>query len=139
MREAARQSILVAGVAAAAVVLWMVPQGAAAGGMWSGLPQSMIATTPDPTPDPTMEPEAPGSTTPESTSPTTEPEDTTADTPLDDALVGAGDPDSDIDTTTAAIAVVGFIALVGLASWWMVRRSDPDAAPMPPRPPSDLI
>jgi hypothetical protein len=135
--------MLVAGVAAAAVVLWAVPQGAAARGVWSGLPSSMIATTPDPTPgttpDPTLEPEAPASTPPESTTAITEPEDSTSDTSLDDALVGAGDPDSEIDTTTAAIAVVGFITLVGLASWWMVRRSDPDAAPMPPRPPSDLI
>ena len=70
---------------------------------------------------------------------TTEPDDTTAGTTIGDALVGAGDPDSDIDTTTAAIAVVGFVALLALASWWMVRRSDPDAAPMPPPPPSDLI
>jgi hypothetical protein len=151
MREAARRSVLVVGVAAAAVVLWAVPQGAAARGVWSGLPSSMIATTPDPTPgttpdptpDPTLEPEAPDSTPPESTTESTtestEPEDSTSDTSLDDALVGAGDPDSEIDTTTAAIAVVGFIALIGLASWWMVRRSDPDAAPMPPQPPSDLI
>ena len=44
----------------------------------------------------------------------------------------------------AFLAVVGFVLLVGLASWWMVRRSDPDAEPMPPvppstPPPSDLI
>jgi len=60
----------------------------------------------------------------------------------DDTLVGAGDPDGDIDTTVAAIAVIGFVILLGVASWWMVRRSDPDAQPMPPRsspPPSDLI
>jgi hypothetical protein len=133
MREAARWSALVVGVAAAAVSLWAVPHGVAAGEVWSGQPTSTIdGSTNDTTPEP-------GTTEPESTTATTEPDDTAADTTIGDALVGAGDPDSDIDTTTAAIAVVGFIALIGLASWWMVRRSDPDAAPMPPQPPSDLI
>lgn len=134
MREAARWSTLVVGVTTAAT-LWAVPYGAAVASAWSGVPPSMIATTPDPT----LEPGAPASTPPESTTATTEPDDSTPDTSLDDTLVGAGDPDSDIDSTTAAIAVLGFIALVGLASWWMVRRADPDAAPMPPPPPSDLI
>lgn len=69
---------------------------------------------------------------------TTEPGDSTP----DDTLVGAGDPDDDIDTTVAVLAVVGFAILLGVASWWMVRRSNPDAQPMPPTagpPPSDLI
>ena len=85
---------------------------------------------------------APSETTPETTVPaapeTTEPEDSTP----DDTLVGAGDPDDDIDTTVAVLAVVGFAILLGVASWWMVRRSNPDAQPMPPQgspPPSDLI
>jgi hypothetical protein len=140
MRETARWPALVVGVAAAAVSLWAVPNNAAAGHAWSSLPMpSMIAASTGTTTDPTTEPAAPDSTPPDSTTATTEPDDSTSDTSLDDGLVGAGDPDSDIDTTTAAIAIVGFIALIGLASWWMVRRSDPDAAPMPPRPPSDLI
>ena len=85
---------------------------------------------------------APSETTPETTVPaapeTTEPEDSTP----GDTLVGAGDPDDDVDTTVAVIAVVGFAILLGVASWWMVRRSNPDAQPMPPKagpPPSDLI
>lgn len=62
----------------------------------------------------------------------------------EDALVGAGEPDTDIDGTVAFVAVVGFLILLAIASWWMVRRSDPDAQPMPPRPAgggpeSDLI
>lgn len=90
---------------------------------------------------------APSDTTPVSTEPappeTTVPDDGAPDesTP-DDTLVGAGTPDDDIDTTVAVVAVVGFVILLGVASWWMVRRSDPDAQPMPPRggsPPSDLI
>ena len=141
MREAARWSTLVIVVWAA---LWAPPTAAAAD-VWSGpaasTTPSPTATTPAPTAT-TPEPDttdAPNTTEPESTIATTEPDDSTADTATDDALVGAGDPDSDIDTTTAAIAVVGFVALLALASWWMVRRSDADAAPMPPRPPSDLI
>ncbi len=90
---------------------------------------------------------APSDTTPATTEPappeTTVPEDSTPDesTP-DDTLVGAGNPDDDIDTTVAVIAIVGFVILLGVASWWMVRRSNPDAQPMPPpdgSPPSDLI
>jgi hypothetical protein len=86
--------------------------------------------------------DVPSETTPETTEPTppetSEPDDSTP----DDTLVGAGDPDDDVDTTVAVIAVVGFAILLGVASWWMVRRSNPDAQPMPPQggsPPSDLI
>jgi hypothetical protein len=126
MREAARLTTLAIVVWAA---IWAVPHGVAAGEVWSGQPASTIdGTTPEP-----------DTTEPESTTATTEPDDSIPDTTIDDTLVGAGEPDSDIDTTTAAIAVVGFVTLLVLASWWMVRRSNPDAAPMPPRPPSDLI
>jgi hypothetical protein len=84
---------------------------------------------------------------PDNSTPTTEapPEATeppVEDTIPDDTLVGAGEPDSDIDGTVAAIAVVGFVLLVGVAAWWMVRRPNPDAEPHPPVPPagpSDLI
>jgi hypothetical protein len=136
MREAARWSTLAIVVWAA---LWAVPQAASAGGVWSGASASTIAASTGTTPDPTPEPDTPETTESETTTATTESDDSTADTATDDVLVGAGDPDSDINTTTAAIAVVGFLALLVLASWWMVRRSDPDAAPMPPEPPSDLI
>ena len=129
MREAARWSSLVVGLAAATLSLWAVPQGVAASA-WANLPAS-VDTTPDR--------DTTSTTEPESTTATTEPDDSTPDTSIEDALVGAGNPDSDIDTTTATIAVVGFVALLAMASWWMVRRSDPDAAPMPPQPPSDLV
>ena len=88
---------------------------------------------------------APSETTPATSEPavpeTTEPIDTEVTTP-DDTLVGAGESDGEIDTPLTAIAVVGFVLLLALASWWMVRRSDPDAGPMPPPggpPSSDLI
>lgn len=142
MRDAARWSVLVV----VAVSMWAVPLGAAAIG-WTVAPGVSLIATVDTTPDPTV----PDTTAPEATTTTstTEPDDSTPedsgpgdsvpDTPGDDDLVGAGDPDSDINTTTAAIAVVGFILLVGVASWWMVRRTDPDAGPRPRQPPSDLI
>jgi len=90
------------------------------------VPAVSESTSPDTTPD----------SEPPDTSPDTEP------TTPDDTLVGAGDPDSDVDTTRAVIAVVGFLALLAVASWWMVRRPDPDGRPMPTTdsaPPSDLI
>lgn len=83
----------------------------------------------------------PASEPPASEPPTSEPtESESDDTTPDDALVGAGEPDDDIDTTVAVVAIGGFVALLAVASWWMVRRSDPDAEPMPPGPPpSELI
>ena len=74
--------------------------------------------------------------TPPATAEPTPPDTTTA--PPDETLVGAGDPDGEIDGSVAAIAVVGFLVLLAVASWWMVRRFDPDREPMPPRPPGDL-
>ena len=136
MREVARWSAL---VIVAWAALWAVPQAASAADGWSGVTAPTTAPSTGNAPEPTLEPDTPETTEPESTTATTEPDDSTPDTTIDDTLVGAGDPDSNIDTTTAAIAVVGFVALLGLASWWMVRRFDPDAAPMPPQPPSDLI
>jgi hypothetical protein len=90
---------------------------------------------------------APSDTEPGTTEPappeTTVPDDSTPEESIpDDTLVGAGNPDDDVNATVAAIAVVGFVILLGVASWWMVRRSNPDAQPMPPQggpPSSDLI
>ena len=62
---------------------------------------------------------------------TTEPETTEPGT----GEPGTGDADGESDDATVAIiAVVAFAALIGLASWWMVRRNDDDDAPHP-RPP----
>jgi hypothetical protein len=117
------------------VTICMLPVGAV-GAVSAAAAQGATATTvPDATP----------TTTPTPTTPGTEPEDSAPETSVSgDTLVAAGEPDDDIDATTATIAVVGFVLLVGLASWWMVRRNDPDEAPMPPgaagsSPPSDLI
>lgn len=57
-------------------------------------------------------------------------------------LVVADEPGDEIDTTLTAITVTGFVLLLAVASWWMVRRKDPDAQSMPPvssAPPSDLV
>ncbi len=84
----------------------------------------------------TVEPPDTPPATAEPTPPDTTPPDTTT-SPPDETLVGAGDPDGEIDGSVAAIAVVGFLVLLAIASWWMVRRYDPDREPMPPRPPGD--
>jgi hypothetical protein len=119
-----------------AVAAWVAPSAASARQpFWSIAPDSTDDGSPDTAPEPTA---------PDSTPATSEPDTSTSDAPANDELVGAGSPDSDVDSTTAAIAVVGFVLLVALAAWWMVRRSNPDAEPMPrehpePGPPSDLI
>ncbi len=100
-------------------------------------------TTATPTATATTVPEA--SAVPETSAPDSSPESTMPATSSPaDTLIAAGEPDDSIDTTTATIAVVGFVLLVALASWWMVRRNDPDSEPMPRTPsqsppPSDLI
>ena len=55
-------------------------------------------------------------------------------------------PDSTIAQTTDSTPdpIAPDPTLVAVAGWWMVRRTDPDAEPMPRRdgqtgPPSDLI
>jgi hypothetical protein len=113
--------------------------------VWSGAPDSTIEQSIDTTPDPiSPPPTVPESSAPDTTPDTIEPDDSIPSTSTEETLIAAGDPDPDIDTTTAVTAIVGFILLVAVASWWMVRRSDPDADPMPRRdgqtaPPSDLI
>lgn len=93
------------------------------------LPVAALASSPEPTTPETTA--GPATTVPD----TSEPDDTAP----GDTLVGAGDPDDDINNAVAVIAVIGFAALLGVASWWMVRRPGPDSQPMPPSPPSDLI
>ncbi len=72
---------------------------------------------------------------------TTAPPDTDAppDTSPPDTSPGdADDPEretveeEDEGVDVAPIAVVGFIILVAIASWWMVRRDDADDQPSPP-------
>lgn len=76
---------------------------------------------------------SPGSSVPDDSAP----DRTTPDTTEPGGLIGAGEPDSHIDPLYTALAVLGFVGLVGVASWWMVRRDDPDAGPMPPRGDTD--
>ena len=88
------------------------------------------ATTPDDTspeappvaessPDGTV-PAGPPST-PETSEPPPEEED-----PTDDERNEAG-PEDEPDPVFVALALAGFVALLSVAAWWMVRREDPDA------------
>ncbi len=83
---------------------------------------------PDPAPDPDPEPEEP---------------DDGLEVERGSPLIGAGEPTGEVDPLAAAIGVVGFLVLMGFAAWWMLRRKNPDAVPLPPpsdvSPPSDLI
>jgi len=69
----------------------------------------------------------PETTEPETTEPNTTGPDTTEPGPVDDN-------NQTDDATVAIIAVVAFASLIGLASWWMVRRNDDDDAPHPRSP-----
>jgi hypothetical protein len=74
----------------------------------------------------------------ESTEPTGPPEETdgpATSEPVDSASATGEDDDS--DGTVALIAVLGFVLLLVIASWWMVRRGDPDAQARPPAPDPD--
>jgi len=75
----------------------------------------------------------------ESTEPTDPPEETDGpatsepvDAPTDSGAVTGEDDES--DGTVALIAVIGFVLLLVIASWWMVRRGDPDAQARPSAP-----
>ena len=71
---------------------------------------------------------------------TTEPDPTEPDsTEPDTTEPVAVDTDGDAaENTVAVIAVIGFGALIALASWWMVRRRDVDDVPHPPAPDEPL-
>ncbi len=82
---------------------------------------------------------------PETTEPTTAPDPTEPDsiqpdsTEPDTTEPVAVDSDGDAaENTVAVIAVIGFGALIALASWWMVRRRDVDDVPHPPAPDEPL-
>jgi len=146
MPRAARWTVLAATTMALSVATWIAPGATSARQhVWSIAPDSTVDGSPGTAPETTVsDPSIPEPTAPDSTPATSEPDTSTSDGPGNDELVGAGSPDSDVDSTTAAIAVVGFVLLVALAAWWMVRRTDPDAEPMPRRhpetgPPSDLL
>lgn len=71
-------------------------------------------------------PSEPETTDPETTEPESTDPDTTAPTETDP------DGAQSDSATVAVIAVIGFSALLALASWWMVRRRGGDDAPHPP-------
>lgn len=71
--------------------------------------------------------------------PTTEPETSEPSTtePATDPAEGVDDDGDDIETTAAVLGILGFIALVGVAAWWMVRLGNDDDAPHPRQPSLD--
>ena len=75
-------------------------------------------------------PSEPPTTDPETTEPpNTEPPTTRPAESVDD-----GD---DIGTAAAVLGILGFVALVGVAAWWMIRLGNEDDAPHPRRPAPD--
>jgi len=73
-------------------------------------------------------------TTDETSPPDTSPADTSpARTTQESVPPASPDPTGDdtSDRAAVAVAVVGFIALLGIAVWWMLRRTDPDDQPYP--------
>jgi hypothetical protein len=111
----------------------------------TGAPSEMIPDVP------VTEPAAPGDTaspddsapeappveesspddSPPSTSPPEDGPDST-DPPADDDPAGGDDPgatgpeNDDVDPALVALALAGFVVLLGIAAWWMLRRADAD-------------
>ena len=83
------------------------------------------------TPDTTPATDPPVDTSPADTSPAdTSPADTSpADT---EVLDGETVQEEDEGLDVAPIALVGFVILIAVAGWWMVRRDDADDQPSPP-------
>lgn len=74
-----------------------------------------VETTPE-------EPTTPDTTTPE-TPPETEPTDPTTE---------PGASDDPVDPLSVALGILGFVVLLAVAGWWMIKRVDPDSQPHPP-------
>jgi len=87
-----------------------------------GFSGTALATVPD-----TSAPDPSESTVP----PTTE---VTEDTLPDDSIVPSDESpeEEDEDLNVAPVAIVGFILLLAIASWWMIRQDDADDRPSPP-------
>ena len=88
---------------------------------------SSVAATPDTTEPATSDAPPVGSTV-EST-----PGSSVA-SPGDSTTAPAGDSghaNDDDNSTLVALGIVGFVVLLAVAAWWMVRRDDPDRRPLP--------
>jgi hypothetical protein len=82
----------------------------------------------------TSEPDTsePGTSEPATSEPTTSgPTTSTPTTGSADSVEDEADP---VDTTVAIIGTIGFVALIGVAAWWMVRRRNDDDEPHPRQP-----
>lgn len=92
------------------------------------------SVTPNSDPAETPTDSAPVDSTPQSTTPSdSTPDDTTPD---DAPTQTDGNSDKSTDPLTAALALAGFVILLGIAAWWMVRHQSPDEQPYP-RPTDD--
>lgn len=102
-------------------VLAVTPPGTAHAVLRSTPADAAPPTEPETSEPPTTEPET---SEPATTEPATEPAE-------------SGDDGDDIETTAAVLGILGFIALVGVAAWWMVRLGNDDDAPHPRQPSLD--
>lgn len=82
----------------------------------------------------TSEPETsePDTSEPATSEPTTSGPTTSA--PTAGSADGAEDDDDPVDAAVAIIGTIGFVALIGVAAWWMVRLRDDDDEPHPRQP-----
>jgi hypothetical protein len=78
----------------------------------------------------------PGTSQPDTTAPDTTAPDTTA-PPTTEPVVATPATDGDDDAIVAVIGLAGFVALIAVAGWWMIRRNDDDDAPHPRSPQLD--
>ena len=88
-------------------------------------PDSTKATTP-PSDDTTPDGSAPVTTPPDEQPDNSEPTDSEH-SPDEQTPTTAPTDDAAADPVVVGLAAAGFILLVGIAAWWMLRRDDPDA------------
>ena len=103
-------------------VLAVAPPGTAHAGFRSAPVDAAPPTEPETSEPPTTEPET---SEPPTTEPATEPAES------------VDDDDDGVETAAAVLGILGFIALVGVAAWWMVRLGNDDDAPHPRQPSLD--
>lgn len=87
-------------------------------------PESAPATTP-PSDETTPDGSEPVTTPPDQQPDTSEP--TEGENSPDDQTPTTAPTDDDVDPVGVGLAAAGFILLVGIAAWWMLRRDDPGA------------
>ena len=118
---------------AGAIATVALSLGAGSGAMRAGAApvDEPVATAPDTSEPDTSEPDTsePGTSEPPVTAPPS------AEAP--GSSPSPADGDDSINTTAAVLGAIGFIGLIAVAGWWMVRLRDDDDAPHPRPSPLD--